>query len=94
MKRPGAWAAKAAPRWSFTLYDASERLGVSVRWTRELVKRHHIPTGLVRRVVRLGDGSLRMRRLRVLSPSALEMLLLRHGGFTPTDESQKENRRC
>ena len=80
---PGDWARKVAPPWTFTLYDASERLGLSLRRTIDLIGKYHIPTGLVFRIVRLRDGSLRTRRIRILTPTALESLLLHHAGDQP-----------
>ncbi len=80
---PGDWARRVAPSWTFTLYDASARLGLSLRRTIDLIAQYHIPTGLVERIVRLGDGSLKKRRVRVLTPTALQELLLRHAGYEP-----------
>ncbi len=80
---PGDWARKVAPPWTFTLYDTSERLGLSLRRTIDLISQYHIPTGLVERIVRLSDGSLKKRRVRVLTPTALQELLLRHAGYEP-----------
>lgn len=91
-RHPGCWARKVAPPWCFTLRDAAERLGLSLRRTIDLIRRYDIPTGLVSRIVRLGDGSLRKRRLRILTPTALETLLLRHAGYEPSRDSLKENR--
>src|SRR5262249_36594534 len=78
---PGSWARKNTPGWCFNMFDASERTGLSRRWIAELLRRHRIPSGYLRRVVRLGDGSLRVRYLRILSPTSLELLLMHHGGF-------------
>lgn len=87
MKRanPGSWAQKVAPRWCFTLFDAAERLGCSVRHARRLVSKHRIQTGLITRPVRLPDNRIVWRKLATLTPSALERLLLAHSGFTPND---------
>lgn len=87
---PGSWARKVAPPWASTLYDASERLGVSLRRTIDLIDRYGVPTGLVTRIVRLADGSLRKRKVRILTPTALETLLLRHAGYAPSRERLKE----
>lgn len=86
-RRPGVWARKVAPKWCFTLFDTSERLSVSVRRVVQLIEQHKIPTSLIVRRVRLADGSIRSRRLRLLTPTALETLMLRHAGF-PKREAQ------
>ena len=88
----GQWARTVAPRWTFTIFDIAARLGVSVRWAWALVKRHEIPYGVLSRIVRLSDGSLRKRRVAVFSPSALEGLLLRHAGHLQTPSSHQGER--
>jgi hypothetical protein len=78
---PGTWARKVAPHGTFTLYDAAERLGVSVCQVRRLIRAYEVPVGMVARIVRLGPGTLRKRRFLVLTPSALQALLLKYTGL-------------
>ncbi len=75
------WSDKACPRWGFTIFHVSERLGCSVRHARRLLKKFDIPTGLLKRPVRLRDGKIVNRRFLVLTETSLEMLLIAHGGL-------------
>ena len=85
----GRWAKRVCPRWLFTYYDCAERLGLSLSRTKALVRQYGIPTGLLKRRVRLGDGTIRTRYLCVLTPTALETLLMRHAGLVGRLNHQK-----
>ena len=87
----GAWARKVAPPWAFTVFDCADRLGVSVRWVRSLLTRHQIQSGMVERIVRLKDGSLRKRRVKVITRTGLELLLLRHAGFETSHDQPRRS---
>ena len=78
----GAWARKVTPRWAFNVFDLSERMGLTVRYVKFLLSKYNIPSGHIKRVVKLANGELRMRTLRIITPSALELLLARHAGLT------------
>ncbi len=88
-KAAGTWAARHCPAWCFTIYDAAERLGCSVRHARRLIKDHIIPTGLLVRPVRLADGRIVRRRLVTLTQSSLEALMLAHGGLQPRKDTRR-----
>jgi hypothetical protein len=83
-KPPGTWARKAAPRWAYTTFDAAERLQVSPSRITQLLRAYGIPTGIRYLPVRLADGSLRKRRVRVIPPTSLRHLLLAHAGLSRT----------
>ncbi|MDA2911486.1 hypothetical protein MYX04_11215 [Nitrospiraceae bacterium AH_259_D15_M11_P09] len=80
--KAGTWARKHTPPWAFNVYDVSERMGLSIRRVKFLLRKHQIPTGHIKRMVRLGNGELRKRTLRIITPSGLEMLLAAHAGLT------------
>ena len=75
------WSDKVCPRWGFTIFHVSQRLGFSVRHCRNLIKKFGIPTGIISRTVRLRDGRIVKRRLLVLTQSSVESLLIQHGGL-------------
>ena len=75
------WSSKVCPAWAFTIFDLAERVGVSVRHCRRLIKKFGIPTGLLKRPVRLRDGKIVNRRFLVLTETNLETLLVRHAGL-------------
>ncbi len=79
--KAGTWARKYTPPWAFNVYDVSDRMGLSVRHIKALLRKHQIPTSHIKRMVRLGNGELRKRTLRIITPSGLEMLLARHAGL-------------
>ncbi len=81
MKVPGSWARQVCPRWLFTVYDAAERINLSVGRTKALIRQHRIPTGMLKRRVKLGDGMIRTRYFKVLTPTSLELLLVKHAGL-------------
>ena len=78
----GQWARKNTPRWFFNVFDLSDRMGITVRYVKFLLSKYNIPSGHIKRVVKLANGELRMRTLRIITPSALELLLARHAGLT------------
>lgn len=80
-RRPGDYARHVTPPNLFTFFDAAERLGVSQRQVFNLVRRYAIPTGLLRRTVRLPSGAIVTRRVRTLTPTALQTLILHHAGY-------------
>ena len=88
-RKPGTWASKACPAWCFSIFDIAERLKCSVRNARRLIRKHSIPTGLVARPVRLQDGRIVIRRLTTVTPSALEKLMLVHGGLQPRKDTRR-----
>ena len=75
------WSSKVCPAWGFTTFHVADRLGCSVRHVRRLLKKFDIPTGLLKRPVRLRDGKIVNRRFLVLTETSLEMLLIAHGGL-------------
>lgn len=77
----GRWARQVCPPWLYTYYDCAERLGLSVSRTKVIVRRSGVPTGLIKRRVRLANGVIRTRSLRVLTPTALRTVLLLHAGI-------------
>lgn len=91
----GHWADQNTPAWLFNVFDISERMGLSTRWVKHLIARHHIPKSYLRRPVRLAPGVIRVRKLCVLTPSALELLLAKHAGSnipeTINPQEEKEN---
>ena len=76
----GNWANKNTPGWLFNVFDIAERMHLSVRWTKHLIAKYKIPKSYLRRTVRLAPGVIRIRRLLVLTPSSLELLLAKHAG--------------
>ena len=89
------WSDKVCPRWGFTIFHVSERLGCTTRHVRRLLKKFDIPTGLLKRPVRLRDGKIVNRRFLVLTETSLETLLVRHAGLRLAGTSlrgpEKEN---
>lgn len=82
MRRPaGSYARRVVPPTLFSVFDAAERLGVSVRHTNTLLKRYGIPVGMLRRTARLPSGAIVGRRVRVLTPSSLAQLLACYAGL-------------
>lgn len=79
--KSGSWAKRVCPWWCFSLYDAAERLGCSVRHVRRLLRKYNISKGLLIRPVRLADGRIVTRHLTTLTPTALQNLLLAHAGY-------------
>ncbi len=75
------WSSKICPHWAFTIFDLAERVGCSVRHCRRLIKKFDIPTGLLKRPVRLRDGKIVNRRFLVLTETSLEKLLIAHAGL-------------
>jgi hypothetical protein len=71
---PGAWARRAIPAWCETRYEAAQRLEISPRWLRELLKRHEVQVYYVRRHVRIAPGVVRIRYAVAIPPSAVEEL--------------------
>jgi hypothetical protein len=63
---------------TYTVYDAAARMRISVRWVRELIRRHQIPVGRIRRMVKMADGSIKARYLTVMVPDALDLLVVAH----------------
>ena len=81
MRKKLSWRDRVCPKWAFSLYDAAERLQLSPRHVRRLLVKYDIPTGVISRPVRMGDGRIVSRRLTTLTQSGLQQLLLSHGGF-------------
>lgn len=88
---PGSWAAKVCPAWCFSIFDAAQRLGCSVRHVRRLIKNYNIQKGLLTRPVRLADGRIVWRRLTTLTPTALQDLMLAHAGYRQDVKLKKDS---
>ena len=93
MKVPGSWARQVCPGWLFTVYDAAERIHLSVGRTKVLIHEYGIPTGRLKRRVKIADGVIRTRFLTVLTPSALELLLDKHAGLDRNMNKHRAGRR-
>lgn len=88
-RKPGSWAAKVCPVWLFSIYDAAQRLGCSVRHVRRLIKKYNIQKGLLTRPVRMADDRIVWRRLTTLTPTALQELMLAHAGYDQDETIQE-----
>ncbi len=94
MKVPGSWAKRNCPAWLYTYYDAADRIQLSVGRTKTLIREYGIPTGRLKRRVKIADGVIRTRFLTVLTPSALELLLVKHAGLNRNMNKHRPGRRA